>query len=432
MKEYLNNNGIKVVDCEVIQYGDKEFAVKKADAKGDIMPVLVDFAHGRSMFVIHTDHHDRQAGAEDTGSTSFRQARSNVETISQIVSPKELFTNADILLISTVDSANYAMNDISVDEVINYIFKLDKGKSIEKNKMLMGLVTNKLLLAFKNKPRFLERLVMDSTPSLLNILQNIKKIMVEKGYAKVEQLQKNKETYIKQMANSPAVKVMGNIIVQWGGGNMFSPGSYDRYTPFKNNPEADFLVIGWGDIGLVQASCNPYKKDRALKGIDLGKIKDIVLSKWESRLKLKDISLSTLKWMSENSKDFNEESIGFTFKDFVAIYGEDFKKIDNGRDLLTKIGYSMIKPYISMSEEEKQLMENINITAWDVIDKVSGGHKCITNISGLNYLGKDLQRPGDEDIMYVKDIDKQATIKFTKMIQDEFVRVLQEKIESEK
>jgi hypothetical protein len=92
----------------------------------------------------------------------------------------------------------------------------------------------------------------------------------------------------------------------------------------------------------------------------------------------------------------------------------------------------MIKPYISMSEEEKQLMENINITAWDVIDKVSGGHKCITNISGLNYLGKDLQRPGDEDIMYVKDIDKQATIKFTKMIQDEFVRVLQEKIESEK
>jgi hypothetical protein len=50
----------------------------------------------------------------------------------------------------------------------------------------------------------------------------------------------------------------------------------------------------------------------------------------------------------------------------------------------------------------------------------------------LNYLGKDLQRPGDEDIMYVKDIDKQATIKFTKMIQDEFVRVLQEKIESEK
>jgi hypothetical protein len=66
MKKYLENNGIDVVDAHVIQYGDKEFAVKKNDAMGDTMPVLVDFAHGKPMFVIHTDHHDRQAGAEDT------------------------------------------------------------------------------------------------------------------------------------------------------------------------------------------------------------------------------------------------------------------------------------------------------------------------------------------------------------------------------
>ena len=43
MKNYLENNGITVVDSEVIQYGDKEFAIKKPSAKGDIMPVLVDF-----------------------------------------------------------------------------------------------------------------------------------------------------------------------------------------------------------------------------------------------------------------------------------------------------------------------------------------------------------------------------------------------------
>ena len=49
MKKYLEDNGIKVVDSEVIQYGDKEFAVKKIDAQGDIMPVLVDFAHGKPM-----------------------------------------------------------------------------------------------------------------------------------------------------------------------------------------------------------------------------------------------------------------------------------------------------------------------------------------------------------------------------------------------
>ena len=96
MKKYLENNGIKVVDAHVIQYGDKEFSVKKNDAQGDTMPVLVDFAHGKPMFVIHTDHHDRQAGAEDTKSTSFRHSRSNVETISQVVSPGDLFPAKDI------------------------------------------------------------------------------------------------------------------------------------------------------------------------------------------------------------------------------------------------------------------------------------------------------------------------------------------------
>ena len=55
MKKYLENNGIKVVDTEIIQYGDREFAIKKLDAEGDVMPVLVDFAHGKPMFVIHTD-----------------------------------------------------------------------------------------------------------------------------------------------------------------------------------------------------------------------------------------------------------------------------------------------------------------------------------------------------------------------------------------
>ena len=122
MKQYLENNGIKVVGAHIIQYGDKEFAVKKNDATGDVMPVLVDFAH------------DRQAGADETKSTSFRSSRSNVETISQVVSPKELFPSSDILLISTVDSANYASNEISVDQVISYLFKLDKNKSLEKNR----------------------------------------------------------------------------------------------------------------------------------------------------------------------------------------------------------------------------------------------------------------------------------------------------------
>lgn len=426
MREYLENNGIDVVDAHVIQYGDKEFAVKKNDAKGDVMPVLVDFAHGKPMFVIHTDHHDRQAGAEDTKSTSFRQSRSNVETISQVVSPKELFPSSDILLISTVDSANYAVNNITVDQVISYLFKLDKDKSLEKNKMLMGLVVNKLLLAFKNKPGFLETLVMECSPSLLNILNTIKRIMVEKGYAKPEELEKNKEDYVKLMQDNPNVKVMDNIIVQYGGGPMFKAGSYDRYTPFKNNPEADFLVIAW-PLGLVQASCNPFKGERQLKGVNLGEIAQEVLSKWEDQLKQRQIPLSTIKWISESSKDFNPESTGFTFKDFVALYGKEFKTMEDGREKLYHIGEMMETPFSKLPEEHRKMLDDITVNAWDFIQANSGGHKCITNISGLNFMGRNT-RPPQNTGGYNRESEDAPYVKFTKMIQNEFVKLLQEKI----
>ena len=424
MKQYLENQGIKVVDSEVIQYGDKEWSIKKPEGSGDVMPVLVDFAHGKPMFVIHTDHHDTQAGVEAGTSTNFRSSRSNVETISQVVSPRELFPSDDLLLISTVDSANFTPNDISVDEVINYLFRLDKDKSLLRNKLMMGLVCNKLLLAFKNKPNFLEDLVMNSQPSLLSILNNIKKSVKERGFAAPETLQQNRDTYIKTMQNHPNVKVMDNIIVQYGGGNMMKPGSYDRYTPFKNNPEADFIVIAW-PLGLVQASCNPFKKERALKGINLGEIKDEVLSKWESQLKVKEVSLSTIKWVSELGA--SKGSVGFTFRDFLALYGERFKGSDSGKRLLDIVNDIMGKPYKSLTEKQKELMEKITVSAWDLIKANSGGHKCITNISGLNYLG----RPNQIGKVTKNENEDSPSVKFTKMIQDQFVKVLQEKIRNE-
>ena len=428
MKKYLEDNGIDVVGSHIIQYGDKEFAVKKNDATGDTMPVLVDFAHGKPMFVIHTDHHDRQAGAEDTKSTSFRPSRSNVETISQIVSPKDIFPSSDILLISTVDSADFAKYDISPDEVVNYLFRIDKDKSLQKNKMLLGLVINKLILAFKNKPGFMENLVMKSNPSLMSILTNIKDWMKQTNAPAPEELQKNAEAYKETMKGYP--KVEDNIIFQYGGGSMIKPGSYDRYTPFRNNPEADFLIMAW-PLGLVQASCNPFKKDRELKGVNLGEIAQEVLGKWEGQLKERTIPLSTIKWISESSKDFGPESVGFTFKDFKALYGDKFTTMENGEEVLDHIQEMMEIPFTELPEEHKEMLDKIGVNAWDLIQANSGGHKCITNISGLNYLGRG-KRPPQGKYKYDSEKDDSPSVKFTKMIATEFERKLKEKIEESK
>jgi hypothetical protein len=58
---------------------------------------------------------------------------------------------------------------------------------------------------------------------------------------------------------------------------------------------------------------------------------------------------------------------------------------------------------------------------------MSGGHKCITNISGLNYLGRS-KRPPTGGYKYDAERDDSPYIKFLKMLAQEFRSKLQEKI----
>jgi len=428
MKNYLEDNGIKVVDSEIIQYGDKEFAIKKQDATGDVMPVLVDFAHGKPMFVVHTDHHDSQSGVEKDTATSFRPSRSNVATLSQIMSPKEIFPSEDITLISTVDSADFAKFGLKPKDIMNFIYQVDKDEKLQKNKFALGLATNKLLLAYKNKPGFLEELVMSSSPSLLNIYQNIKKIASERGFASPEEMASNQMSYVEAQKQSPNVKYEDGIVIQYGGGSMFKPGSYDRYTPFENYPEADFLVIAW-PMGLVQASCNPFKKERELKGVNLGEIAQEVLSKWEGQLKEKIIPLSTIKWVSESS--IKEGSVGFTNADLEAFYGDKVRSLQGGDMKMDKLKEIMNKPSNKLTDEEWMMLDKLGVPAWEMIQANSGGHKCITNISALNYFGRS-KRPPQGKYKYNKDADDAPYVKFAKMIQAEFVKKLKEKINESK
>jgi len=427
MKKYLEDNGIEVVGAHVIQYGDKEFAVKKNDAEGDTMPVLVDFAHGKPMFKIHTDHHDKQVGAEKETSKSFRQARSNVETISQVVSPRDLFPSQDILLISTVDSADFVRQGLTPEDVVNYLFRLDKEKSLSKNKMLLGLVINKLILAFKNKKGFMEGLVMDSEPSLLSILNNIKSWMKARNAESEDVLQKRSDDYYQQMKNYPKRVYQDGIIFQYGAGSMKS-GSYDRYTPFRVHPEADFIVLLW-PMGLLQASCNPFKKERQLKGVNLGEIAQEVLSEYEPALKKRIIPLSTLKWLSEVS--VGPESVGFTFKDFDALFGGKFQMIEGGEEIIENLKPIMNRPFSELSEEEKSMLDKVGINMWDFIQSQSGGHKCITNISGLNFLGRKT-RPSEDPYRYNPDRPDVPYVKFMKDLGKKMVEKIKEKINSSK
>ena len=153
------------------------------------------------------------------------------------------------------------------------------------------------------------------------------------------------------------------------------------------------------------------------------------MSKWEPQLKEKKVPLSTIKYISESG--IGPESVGFTFKDFKALYGDRFYGMENGEQLLDKVRVAMEKPNTDLTEQEFELLDKIGVSAWDLIQSNSGGHKCITNISGLNYLGRAM-RPSQDKYKYNSESEDAPYIKFVRMLQKEFVRLLQEKIEQSK
>jgi len=382
MKEFLKNYyQIETVDCHIIQYGGLEYAIKH-HKEGNLC-VLVDFAHGKPMFHIATDHHDKQSGAEETQSTYFKQTRSNVETISGEISYSDIFTHEDIELIKTVDSANFIANNIKPEDVQNAIFSPDRSVSPTKNRFMMGFVVNRLLLAYKNKRittksldgkrnhinrNILEALTLDSTGSLYSMFNNLKNYINNAKtndklgrLATPEEITDNLNAYIDKMKNykfieDPSTGEVSDydptnwrhkkmldtgaqigkgvhfdedykIVTQYGGGSMIKPGSYDRYVVFKNNPEADFNCIAW-PMGLLQVSCNPFK-EKVLKEIHLGEIAKEVLAKHESILKKFYVSLESIKKEFETSQDWKAmakaegddyEGVGFKFSDLEAFY----------------------------------------------------------------------------------------------------------------
>ena len=403
MKKYLERYGIETVDAEVIQYGTSEFAIKKPDASGEIMPVLVDFAHGKPMFLIHTDHHDTQAGAEFTKSKQFSHSRSNVRTISDVISPNDLFYGTDIQAISTIDSADFITYKITPQDILNFNFR----NSSTKNRFMLMFIVNKWLLTFKSKDRFLETLVLDCTPSAINLYLKIKELIGPEFDEKSEELLQNQIDYIETRKTDKDIDVEDKIIFQYGLGYIGRKGSYDRYTPFINNPDGDFLITAF-PMGMVQVSCNPFKTDRALKGVNLGEVKDKVLSEFENELKNIKVSLSSLKWISESDPGFTEESIGFTYRDLKALYGNDY--VIQDEDVSEKeLQNIMDQHFDKLSDEEKEILDNIFISGWNIVLRNSGGHRCITNISGLNYLVRS-KRPADKEKKPSKKTDDEDKI----------------------
>jgi hypothetical protein len=468
MKEYLRRYNVRTVDAHIIQYGGQDFAIK--NVKPGNLAVLVDFANSKGMFDIHTDHHQDQAGVTDQA-TSFKPARSNVSTLSAEVSPSNIFTDTDIELINTVDSADFLRKGITPEDIIQSIFKVDTTKSSQENRFMMGFVVNRLLLSYKNKyvsgksldgkrtyddRNFLECLVLDSSPSLYSMYVNLQHYIKTfksdgKKLATPEELAKNVFNYQETMKDYPNLHVDEDyqIAVQYGGGSMTKPGSYDRYTIFKNYPDINFYSIAW-PMGLVQVSCNPFK-EKILSNIDLGKISDDVMSNYKSVLDRTWITVGSLKKVSEKTmeqvaskaskqgKEF-EERVGFRLEDLKSFYSDKtYRQTNDGNrhfvvDLddryQSRMRNAIDKRYTSLNDFEKRELEKFKIKAWDILKANSGGHASITNIQPLGILS--YASSVAKEHLLEPTFGSSKYIDIMKKIQADFINVLKEKIDEER
>lgn len=380
LSEYLKKYGLVLDDAHIIQYGGLEYAIQ--NKKPDTLAVLVDFAHNKTFVKIATDHHQGQTGeVAPGGSTHAKHSRSNVETISGEISNNDLFTNTDIELIRTVDSADFLKYDLKPEDIQNVLFKFQRDKSADKNRFLMGLIANRLLLIYKNKrltvtsldgkrdhinKNFLECLALDCTPSLYSIFNNIRHYVnnaislewdmskrshnVPKKLASVEDINKNLIEYIGTRQEEVVSKESGElekhkdidydkeygILKQYGIGSVFKSGSYDRYIVFKNFPDAKFVCTIF-PMGLIQVSCNPFV-EKTLDNINLGEIAKEVLTKYKYQLSNINIPVSDIKRISEddiekNMKKYGEgyNAIGFKFDDLKSFYKDSIIYLPNAK-----------------------------------------------------------------------------------------------------
>ena len=423
MKEYLRKYDIEVVAAHKVNYGDGEYNIP-APEEGN-MGVMVDFSHGKKFIQIHTDHHQSQI-VYDGSSTHFRHSKSNASTISSIIG-SGIFSADDEKAIDMIDSASFNEYNIMPEEVGNAVFKFDKNENHLQRHLKMALACNKLLLTYKNKNAWLSNLVLQCSPSLVSIYKQLidwidtNNKEDSRWYKKPEEINENVEAYFNDQKSKSQITddyniidtlkngqlcLNGNCIIQVGGGNMKKVGSYERYTAFRIFPQAKFFIMIWNEMGMMQVSRNPWNPNVDDK-IDLGKIvlNDMFLEQYAKSHWLKDKTVSLLAIKAEFEKGIEVEKekllIGFNMVDFDSNFPNCGKEFDV--DIDNKIGISMglrMSKYwcenMNPARAEQSMrmikfMNNQRVSLINLIEKMSGGHKAITNLVGFNLLNRQIQ-----------------------------------------
>ena len=319
-----------------------------------------------------SDHHDNSKGdlvagkAGQIGRTQFKSDSEHIAT----VAAQGLMDNSDIKEISVVDSAGYkdVENTISMSENL-------RGKGGKER--LAVLVSALVTTLIKSNKALTNRLVKESSPSLLSIYTNA---------IRISKLNDNQLKIFSQLKKEePDWELINKLKKD------FSPSEQREIfnNAKKNNVKPVQSISQMRDKNLKskEQSTNSKTSRFEPKGVVLvqnaGSTKDTpprymgsLLSKEEQRFPFILKRYSMLVQVQGNANLTKEQR----------------ERIDLGEICKAAV-----------DEAEKKFGSFSNKWAWDIIRKESGGHKTIWNISGITVLGSaSLSAAERSETKYIK------------------------------
>lgn len=382
------------ITLHTIQYGDEqrdknELVNKFKRSKGQAV-VLVDFARlpsGIDEPDFWSDHHayegDKPKVSGRVGATEYKSDASHLA----LIRTSNMVDKETLKAIDIVDSAGYS----NLMDVINLPKDFKEKGRMER----LAIISNTLLTSTNllDNPTLLPEFIKETKPSLVSFYNTILKYIrlddIQKEAIKeLTKLKPNWEKVEKARNLMPTMKskisiVRGKNVSYRDKIKAIEEGALDDYKELEDLKKKGNKRTEEEEIRYRELVNKPLEIARKTKDASMQKSKEP--GKFESKgavLIQRESRMQRYIWTQMNKKGLKHPFVIKRYPTLIQISVNP----ELPQSIKDKIDLNVARNR-AMEEIKKNYMNKYNKWAFDIIDKDSGGHKGITNISGLGVIG---------------------------------------------
>lgn len=374
-----------------IQYGDdrdKDAIHKKFRRSKGQAVVLVDFSllpKDVEEPDFWSDHHiydgERPKSAGKVGATQYKSDASHLA----LIRTNNMVDGATLKAIDIIDSAGYT----NLMDVINLPKNFKEKGRMER----LAILCNSLIGEIADNDTLLPNFIKNTKPSLVSFYNNLLKLVrlnnvqmeaikelgkIKPNWEKVEKARELMPTLKSKMAITRDPKVPYRDKVK-----PIEEGALEDYEKLEKLKKKGSKRTEKEQEQYLELVNKPFNIQREItkNSIERAKQPGMLVSKGATLVQ-NDSKIQRYIWTQMNKKGLKHPFVIKRYSMFIQI-AVNPELPDNIKELidLNKIRIE------AMEEVKKKHMNKFNKWAFDIVEKESGGHKGITNISGLATIG---------------------------------------------